>query len=87
MDEVNKSKDYKYNMIIGSDILHDLQIDLLYSKERIRWGSPNNPFEYDPIAIKELGSMSDKELCAILYDLHITTPMLQTEEERLGKNT
>ena len=29
--------------------------------------------------------MSDKELCAILYDLHTTTPMLQTKEERLGK--
>ena len=24
-------------------------------------------------------------MCAILYDLHTTTPMLQTEEERLGK--
>ena len=84
-DEVNKSKDSKYNMIIGSDILHDLQIDLLYSKEKIRWGSPNNPFKYNSIPMKELGSISDEELCAILYDLQTTTPMLQTEEERLGK--
>ena len=29
--------------------------------------------------------MSDKELCAILYDLHTTTPVFQTEEERSGK--
>ena len=35
--------------------------------------------------MKELGSMSDQESCDILYDLHTTSPMLQTEEERLGK--
>ena len=73
-------------MIIESDILYDLQIDLLYSKERIRWESPDNLFEYDAILMKELGSMSDKESCAILYDLHTTTPMLKTEEERLEKS-
>ena len=40
MDKVNKSKDSKYDMIIGSDILHELGIDLLFSEERIRWGNP-----------------------------------------------
>ena len=29
--------------------------------------------------------MSDQKLCDILYDLHTTSPMLQTEEEGLGK--
>ena len=69
VDKVNKSKDSKYDMVIGNDILYDLQIDLLYSEERIRLGSPNNPFEYNSITMKELGSMSDTESCAILYDL------------------
>ena len=30
-------------------------------------------------------SMSEANLCAFLYDLHTTTLMLQTEEERFGK--
>ena len=34
VDEVNIQKNSKYNMIIGNDILHDLQIDLLFSEER-----------------------------------------------------
>ena len=29
--------------------------------------------------------MSDQKLCDILYDLHTTSPMVQTEDERLGK--
>ena len=85
MDKVNKLKYSKYDMIIGSDILNDLHIDLLYSEERVRWKSSNNLFRYNLIPIEELGSMSDKESCAIVYDLHTTTPMLQTEEDRLGK--
>ena len=36
VDEVNNSKDSKYNMTIGSNILRDLQINLLFSEERIR---------------------------------------------------
>ena len=43
MDKVNNSKDSKYDMIIGSDILHDLSIDLLFFEEIIRWGNPINP--------------------------------------------
>ena len=36
-------------MIRGSDIMHDLNIDLLFSEEIIRWGSAQNPFDYDSI--------------------------------------
>ena len=72
-------------MITGSDILHDLQINLLFSKERIQWRSPNNPFAYNSIPMEELGLMSDQESCDIVYDLYITSQMLHIEEERLGK--
>ena len=32
VDKVNKSKDSKYDMIIGNDILHELRIYLLFSE-------------------------------------------------------
>ena len=69
-------------MIIGNDILHDLGIDLMFSKERIQWGNPNNLFDYDSIPIKILGILSDKTTCSMIYDLHTTSPILQQEEDR-----
>ena len=52
VDNVNKQKDSKYNMIIENNILYDLQINLLFSGERTRWCSPNNLFDYDSIPMK-----------------------------------
>ena len=82
VDEVNKSKDSRYDMIIGNDILHDLGIDLMFSEERIWWGNPHNPFDYDSIPMKTLGTFSDNETCSMIYDLHTTSPILQQEEDR-----
>ena len=85
MEEINKTKDSRYDMIIGNDILHDLGIDLMFSKERIWWGNPNNPFDYDSIPMKTLGILSDEETCSMTYDLHTISPILQTEEDRQGR--
>ena len=85
VDEVNKSKDSRYDMIIGNDILHDLGIDLMFSEERIQWKHPHNPFEYDSIPMKELGAFSGKDSCSMIYDLHTTSQILQQEEERHRK--
>ena len=69
-------------MIIGSDILHELGIDLLFSKERIRWGNPHNLFDYNSIPMKTLGILSDNITCSMIYDLHTTSPILQQQEDR-----
>ena len=82
MDKVNKSKDSRYDMIIDNDILHDLDIDLKFSKEKVWWGNPHNPFDYDSIPTKILGTFSDNETCSMIYDLHTTSPILQQEEDR-----
>ena len=38
VDEYNRSKDSKYDMIIGADLMSDIGIDLLYSqKEKSVW--------------------------------------------------
>ena len=67
-------------MIIGSDILHELGIDLLFSEERIILGNPNNPFDYNSIPMKILGILRDNITCSMIYDLHITSLILQQEE-------
>ena len=82
MDKVNKSKDSRYDRITGNDIFHDLGIDLMFSEEKIHWDNPNNPFDYNNIPMKTLGTLSDEETCSMNYDLHTTSPILQSEEER-----
>ena len=74
-------------MIIGSDIMHGLNIDLLFSEEIIRWGSAQNPFDYDSIPMEELGVVSDTDVYSMIYNLNTTSPILQQEEEQQGKNT
>ena len=69
------------DMIIGGDILHELGIDLPFSKERIRWGNPHNPFDYNSIPMKTLGILSEDITRCTIYDLHTPNPILQEEEE------
>ena len=76
VDKINKTKDSRYDMIIGNDILHDLGIDLMFSKERIWWGNPNNPFDYNSIPMETLGILSDNITCSMIYDLHTTSLIL-----------
>ena len=83
VDKVNKSKDSRYDMIIGNDILHyNLGTDLMFSEEIIWWGNPHNPFNYDSIPMQTLGTLSDNDMCSMIYDLHTTSPILQQEEDR-----
>lgn len=65
VEKVNNCKDSKYNMSICSDIIYDLNIDLLFSEELITWGSLQNSFNYNSIQMIELGVMSDPEVCSI----------------------
>ena len=81
VDKINKTKDSRYDMIIGNDRLHDLGIDLMFSEERIRWGNKNNPFNYDSLPMKTLGTLSDKITYTMIYDQHTISPILQQEED------
>ena len=60
MEKVNNSKDSKYDMIIDSDIMHNLNEDRLLSEEIIIRGYT---FDYNCISMKELGVMNDQDLC------------------------
>ena len=82
-EKVNRSKDSTYDMIIGSDLMSDLDIDLLFSEQRIRIGK--QPEDYDYIPMKTLGELSDPEACNLIYEMHIQHPILQQEEQRQAK--
>ena len=72
-------------MIIGSDLMSDLDINLRYSEERITWDNPAGNNKYNSIPMKELGILSEKDKYQQINDLHTDSPLLQQEEERQSK--
>jgi len=81
-DEVNSSSKSNYDIILGSDFLYDMKMELNYYREHIRW---NDGDEFDLAPMKALGAVSDRETCNLLYTLNTASPILQEEEDRQAK--
>ena len=64
-------------MIIGSDIMTEMGIDLLYSKHCIEQAGVCVPLMIH-------GELSDKKYCEWLYNMYTDSPILQQMEERQG---
>jgi hypothetical protein len=72
-DEQQSSNEARYDMIIGSDLLNELSIDISHSC--IKWDG-------DTISMKNLGELQDKCACEMIYNLHTDSPILKEHEER-----
>ena len=75
VDEQQSSNEARYDMIIGSDLLNELSIDICYSDNCIKW-------DEDTIPMKNLGELQDKCACEMIYNLHTDSPILKEHEER-----
>ena len=82
VDSVQQRKNTKYDIIIGSDLMNDLGINLNYSDNAIVIKTKDI---FDSIPMKTLGATQNIETCNLIYDLHVDSPILQTEEKRQGK--
>jgi hypothetical protein len=69
VDELQSSKESGYDMIIGSDLLNGLSINIRYSDNCIKWDG-------DTIPMKNLGELQDKHACEMVYNLHTDSPIL-----------
>ena len=67
----------KYDMIIGSDIMEEQGIDILYSEHCIIRDGVCIP-------LKLQGELSDGRYCERLFNMHTDFPILQQMEERQG---
>ena len=45
-------------------------------------GKPTQPVPLRQHTNETLGTLSDHKTCSMIYDLHTTSPILQSEEER-----
>ena len=73
VSSVQCRKNANHDIIIDSDLMNDLNIDLLYSENSIRIGQEGN---YDKIPMKRLGTTSNLNACSMIYDMHIDSPIL-----------
>ena len=75
VDEVTDPKVARYDMIIGSDLLSELKIDLLYSQKAIVWDN-------SVVAMKDRGILDNSELLQDLFELSKESTIIQMSEER-----
>ena len=75
VDELQSANQARYDMIIGSDLLNELGINIRYSNNCIEW-------EEDTIPMKLLGELQDKVTCEMIYNMHTDSPILKEHEER-----
>jgi hypothetical protein len=78
VDETTPENKAQYDIIIGSDLLEDLGIDLRYSDQTITWDGASIP-------MKGRGTLSDPKVTEMLYHTATMAPILKRAEERQGR--
>ena len=73
VDEQQKSRNSRYDMIIGSDLMWNMGVNILYSDETIRWLD-------DLIPLKPRNSLTQ-----VLYAIHTDSPLIKDMEERQNR--
>ena len=73
VDEQQKRKDTSYDIIIGTDLMNDLGINLMFAENVISIGKGK---EKDFVPMKSLGMLTDIETSQCIYDMHVQAPIL-----------
>ena len=75
VDEFTIRQKAQFDLIIGSDLMSELKLDLCYSTQEIKW---------DGLAIpmKNRGMVSDLESAEIIYHTAVQSPRIMEAEER-----
>ena len=75
VDENTKPEQSQYDMILGSDLMKELQIDLLYTTLSIVWDDVSVP-------MKNRGTVSDPEMTRNIYEFSKESSILKMSEDR-----
>ena len=78
VDETTDPSKAKYDLIIGSDLMSKLKIDLLYSQQQIVWDEVSIP-------MKNRGTISDHNITHDIYELSKESTVIQMSKERHNK--
>ena len=75
IDSANDPKKALYDIILGSDFMAAMKIDLQYSVNQIKWDGLAIPMRSD-------GSLTSRDLAEAIHFAHKQPPLLQEVEER-----
>ena len=78
VDETSDPNSQLYDVIIGSDLLWNMGVNILFKERQIQWND-------DKIPLKTIGSVHNKDTCSMLYSMYTNSPLLQEAEERQDK--
>ena len=62
-------------MIIGSNLLWNMGMDISYLKQQVEWLNGSIP-------LKERDTLWHRDICKSLYDMHMDSPLIKQMEER-----
>jgi hypothetical protein len=81
VDESTDPKFAQYDMIIGDDLMQELGIDLLYSKQLMVW-------ENNEVPMKNWGLLKDTDVAQHIYRMHVKdSPVIQKAENPQDENS
>ena len=75
LNEEHQSDNMRYDMIIGNYLLWNMSLDIRFSEETVNWDS-------DKIQLKTNGAIQQKEICKMLYSMHVESPIIKEAKER-----
>ena len=78
VDSVGKSKTSSYDMIIGTDLLWNMGINIRFRDQLIEWDDERIP-------MKSHGIISNPETCELVYNMHTDSPILKEAEDRQAR--
>jgi len=78
VDETHSPKSMKYDMIIGSDLMWNMGMDILFSEERVKWLDEHIP-------LKKVNTLREYEVCEVLYSIHTDDPLIKEMEDRADR--
>ena len=80
VDSVGKSKTSSYDMIIGTDLLWNMGINIRFRDQLIEWDDERIP-------MKSHGIISNPETCELVYNMHTDSPTLKRSRRATSQNT
>ena len=78
VDSTNCSNRSCYDIIIGSDILWQTGMNIMYEFEELRWLD-------DKIPMKQLNTIYNRKVCEMLYSIHTDSPIIKEQEDQMNK--
>ena len=75
VDETSDLQKQLYNVIIGINLLNNMEVNILFMERQIRWND-------NKIPRKEMGSVQDRNFCEMFYSMYTDSPLLQEAKEQ-----